>query len=211
MIYLIGGPPKCGKTTLARELSRKIKVPWIAVDTLQSIVWAYMDKEERLKKFPASKMTIKTKRNNDLKYKEYSIERIIDAYRRQAKAVYTAIDMMVLGEMTDGNDHIIEGYHIEPRLAAKLMHRYGKDNIRAVFLVKNNQKEFLKGIKKSRTHNDWILGRTKKEETLEKIAKMACDYSKIIKKEVVKHKMKVFLMDKDFSSKIRKAIEYLRK
>jgi len=55
MIYLIGGPPKCGKTTLARELSRKIKVPWIAVDTLQSIVWAYMDKEERLKKFPASK------------------------------------------------------------------------------------------------------------------------------------------------------------
>ena len=209
MIYLIGGPPKCGKTTLARELSRKIKVPWIAVDTLQSIVWAYMDKEERLKKFPASKMTIESRRSNDVKYRKYSVERIIDAYRRQAKAVYAAIDMMVLGEITDGNDHIIEGYHIDPRLVAKLKRRYCKNNVKAVFLVKNDKKSFLSGIKKSQTHNDWILGRTKKEETLDKIAEMACDYSKIIKKEALGYKMKVFVMDKDFNGNIRRAIKYL--
>ena len=46
MIYLIGGPPKCGKTTLAKKLAGKYQIPWISADTLQNIVWAYTPKEK---------------------------------------------------------------------------------------------------------------------------------------------------------------------
>ena len=32
MIYLIGGPPRCGKTTLARQLARIVQSPWLQTD-----------------------------------------------------------------------------------------------------------------------------------------------------------------------------------
>lgn len=37
MIYLIGGPPKCGKTTLAKQLAKKLGIQWVATDTLEVI------------------------------------------------------------------------------------------------------------------------------------------------------------------------------
>lgn len=209
MIYLIGGPPKCGKTTLARELFNKTKIPWMAVDTLQSLVWPYLSDDDRKKRMPASVITVRTKRSNDLKYKMYAVKDIMNAYREQARNMFAVIDMMVLGEITDGKSHILEGYQIEPRLAHKLIKRYGKENVRAVFLTKKNQKDFFIGMKKSKTYNDWVLGRTKKEETLYKIAEMVSLYSKIIEKEARDYKMVNFLMDKDFAGKIKKIIRHL--
>ncbi len=38
MIYLIGGPPRCGKTTLAKEMSKKLEIPWISSDALEVVV-----------------------------------------------------------------------------------------------------------------------------------------------------------------------------
>ena len=50
MIYLIGGPPKCGKTTLAKKMAKKLHIQWIAADTLQVVarkyIARYVTKEE---------------------------------------------------------------------------------------------------------------------------------------------------------------------
>lgn len=51
-VYLIGGPPKCGKTTLAKELSKKFNIPRISADTLQNIIYAYTPKKTHRKIFP---------------------------------------------------------------------------------------------------------------------------------------------------------------
>lgn len=44
MIYLIGGPPKCGKTTLAKKLSKELGIQWVVSDTLQVVVREYVSK-----------------------------------------------------------------------------------------------------------------------------------------------------------------------
>ncbi|OGF22453.1 hypothetical protein A2Y83_04145 [Candidatus Falkowbacteria bacterium RBG_13_39_14] len=46
MIYLIGGPPRCGKTTLAKEMSKKLRIPWVSTDALEVVTRAYVDKEK---------------------------------------------------------------------------------------------------------------------------------------------------------------------
>ena len=35
MIYLIGGPPRCGKTTVASKLSLDTGIPWVSTDTIE--------------------------------------------------------------------------------------------------------------------------------------------------------------------------------
>lgn len=42
MKYLIGGPPRCGKTTLAKELSSRLGVSWISTDMIDNMLKPYL-------------------------------------------------------------------------------------------------------------------------------------------------------------------------
>lgn len=205
MIYLIGGPPKSGKTTLAKRLSKLKGIPWVSTDTLQNVIKPYISKEDFARKFPNSQLRGES---NDEKYTKYSTNQIIEAYQQQAKTVYPAVDMFVISEIKDKHDCIIEGYHIEPELAAELELKY-PDKIKSVFIVKTDEAKFVTDIKKSTTPNDWIIARTKDESTYSEIAKMICKYGKSFEKESMKYGFKVINMDNDFDQQIQEAIKYL--
>jgi adenylate kinase family enzyme len=85
-VFLIGGPPKCGKTTLAKKLSTKLNIPWISVDSLQNIIFEYSDENFRLERFPHKNMKGKS---NDETYSLNSVENIVKAYIEQGKTTYT--------------------------------------------------------------------------------------------------------------------------
>jgi len=205
MIYLIGGPPKCGKTTLAKRLSKSKGIPWVSTDTLQCVIKPYMNKKYFSKKFPTNNQRGKS---NDEKYSKYSTDEIVEAYQQQAKTSYQAIDMFTICEITDGNDFVVEGYHIEPELIVDLNSRY-PNKIKSIFLIKTDESKFINDIKKSTTPNDWIIARTNKEETYGKIAKMIREYGKFFEKESKKHGFKVLNMDDYFDNQINEAIKYL--
>lgn len=205
MIYLIGGPPKCGKTTLAKILSKLLGISWVSTDTLQCVIKPYMNKDDFSKKFPTSYQRGK---DNDEKYSKFSSREIIEAYQQQAKTVYEAIDMFTVCELADGNDFIIEGYHIEPELVAELNLKY-PEKIKSIFLVKSDKEKFVCDIKKSTTSNDWIIARTNDEETYQKIANMICEYGNFFKKKSEKYGFKILNMDNDFDNQIKEASDYL--
>ncbi len=165
MIYLIGGPPKCGKTTLAKKLSKHLGIQWVASDTLQVVamdyVWKYAPKKfDEL--YPHSAMKGET---NDQTYALISPKQIAKNYIKQAKASYAAIDMFSICEIKDGNDYVIEGYHVTPQLAARLIKKYGRKHFRVLFLVKSDVEKFVRDVRESSTPNDWILAKTKEKET----------------------------------------------
>ncbi len=205
MIYLVGGPPKCGKTTLAKRLSKLKNIPWVSTDTLQCVIKQYLGKKHFSKNFPVSSQR---RNSNDEKYSMYSTNEIIEAYKQQAKTLYQAIEMFAVCEIADGNNFIIEGYHIEPKLVAKLNEKYS-NKLKSVFLVKSDEMKFIDDIKKSTTPNDWIIKRTDKEDTYRKIAKMVCRYGKFFEKESKKYGFAVLNMDNDFDSQIKKAADGL--
>lgn len=206
MIYLIGGPPKCGKTTLAKELSKALAIPWTSTDTLQNVIKPYINKEDFPDKFPSSSESYET---NDEKYSTLSSADIISNYRRQAKTLFPAIDMFAISEITDGNDFIIEGYHIEPELVRELSGKY-PEKIASVFLVKTDVEKFVENIRNSTTPHDWVIRKTQNEGTYEKIAKMVVDYSELIQKEAEEYSLKSVNMDDDFDAKVNEAIDSLK-
>ncbi len=208
MIYLIGGPPKCGKTTLAKKMSKQLGIPWISADTLQSIGREYSSSLELKNKYPHASMR-KGNKNNDSFYNKYTTPEIIAAYRKQAKATALAIETLILCEITDGNDYIIEGYQITPSLAVKLRKKHGPDKISAIFLSKRDSKEFVRNIKKSTTPNDWILANTKKEKTFEKIADMIGQYSIYFESEAKKSDLNYIDLSQSFEAKLPQAIKIL--
>ena len=211
MIYLIGGPPRCGKTTLAKKMSKKLGIPWISTDTLENIVGAYWTKEELVKNRPYSQLRRKDgDKHNDTFYNKYSTQKIISVLKGQARPIFKAIEMVVVCELTDGNDYIIEGYHIVPSVVARLVKKYGEKNVKTVFLTKTNALKFASNVKKSTTPNDWLLVLTKKEETFLKVGEMIAEYSKDFEVEAKKYGLKVFKMDNDFNKKIIEAINYLK-
>jgi len=209
MIYLIGGPPKCGKTTLSKKMSRELGIPWISADTLQVIARKYMNKKDAVNKFPWSVIRRKEKSNNDTTYQKYTTKEIIKFSFTQAKATYDAIDMFSICEIEDGNDYVIEGYQVTPELVSKLCKKYGAEKFKAVFLIKKDTGKFAEDCKKSSTPNDWILTNTKKPETYIKIAQMVVEFGAFFEKEAQKYGYRVFAMDEDFHGQLDRIKNYL--
>ena len=206
-VYLIWGPPKCGKTTLAKELSKKFNIPWISADTLQNIVYAYTDKKKHKKIFPHSHLKWES---NDERYAINSANDHIKWYITQWKTSYKAISMIAETYLIDKDDIIVEWYQVTPEIVSKIIKKFWMEHIRAVFLVKHNAKKFVQDINKSTTPNDWIIRKTKDESTFDKIAKMISGYSKYFEKEAKKYKLPLLIMDEDFEIQIEKAIGILR-
>ncbi len=206
MIYLIGGPPKCGKTTLAKKLSDKYRIPWISADTLQNIVWAYTPKEKHSIFFPHSYLRGDS---NDEFYSEHSSPQIVKNYIAQGKTTYDAISMMAETYLTDKDDFIVEGYQITPEIVDTIFKKFDREHIKAVFLVKYDEQKFIQNIHKSTTPNDWIIRKTKNEATFGLIAKMIAEYSHYFDTEAKKYGLSVFNMDEDFKEKFNVIEKYL--
>ena len=207
-VFLIGGPPKCGKTTLAKALSQRLSISQISADTLQNIARSYIDQKDYKKFFPLR--AIKGQ-DNDETYSQNSSESIIQAYIEQGKTSYEAISVVTETYLIDEDNFIIEGYQITPQIVNQIIEKYGSDKVKAIFLVKNDENKFVEDIYKSSTPNDWIIKKTKDKNTFFKIAEMITGYSKYFNDEANKYNFTVMNMDHNFEAQIEKAISFLSK
>jgi 2-phosphoglycerate kinase len=96
MIYLIGGPPRCGKTTVARRLARSVGCSWVAGDWLSQAFSAYIAEddirpEEQLDLGP----NVPSNSRNDVRYARYSATEIIIYYRAWAARTWPGLQVFV--------------------------------------------------------------------------------------------------------------------
>lgn len=193
---------------LSRKMSRKLGIPYISADSLESIIREHTPRRQRAAKFPKNEIRNKTRGSNDLMYGSYSAREIMLAYSRQAKASWKALELFVECEMAEGADYILEGHQIHPELVSKLKKKYGQD-IREIFLIKTDPIGLVEGALKNKARNDWFIQKTKNEETYLKIADMLCLYGKYIGKEAAKHKLTVMSTD-NFQKDISRAMKVLQ-
>jgi len=206
MIYIISGPPRCGKTTIANKLSKS----WISADTIESIIHSNTSKKDLNRLFPKNVIRKKTKQSNDIMYNSYSTKEIVNAYKKQSKASWKAIETMVACELNNGHNYIIEGHQIHPKLMNSLVKKY-KKNIIPLVLTRFDKDGIVEGCQKHKAKYDWFIQKTKKKETFYKIAEMIKVYSEFFEKEAEKYGIKVINMDGNFNQQIQEAVKYIQK
>jgi 2-phosphoglycerate kinase len=207
MIYLIGGSPRCGKTTVAERLAKKANIPWFPADYLGAVIFQYLSEEEQNKKFPISRIRDE-KPGTDHLYEKHSPAEVVDFYRTQAEAIWPGLRAFIKYAAHDEQAFILEGYQIWPDLLTELPEEI-KKSIKPIFLYKTNLQEIEAGFKKNTGAGDWLLEKTKDEKTFEKVASMVALYGERTVEDAHKHNMPVVDMDENFEDKIQSVIAAL--
>jgi AAA+ ATPase superfamily predicted ATPase len=201
MIYLIGGPPRSGKTTLAKRLAARLRIGWVSADFLEGVIREYLPTSKRADAFPKNVMRAKTDGTNDDMYARFSAVQIVRAYERQGKTCSKALESLVAALVYEKHDFVIEGYQVRPSLASKLSTRFPGE-IRSVFLFKKDVPLLVSGLVKNKAKSDWAIQKTRKPETLWKIAEMLAIFGARVENEAKQHAQSAHSMDKKFGGKI---------
>lgn len=207
MIYLIGGSPRCGKTTVAESLAKRTHTPWCPADYLGAAIFQYLTDEQQDQMFPISKIRSE-KPGMDYLYNKHTPQEVAGFYRTQAESLWPGFRAFIKYAAMDKQIFILEGYQLWPDLLSELPEETQKF-IKPIFLYKKDLQQIEEGFKKSTTPGDWLLERTEDEATFGKVAQMVAYYGDWTIREAHKHNMPVFNMDGDFEDNIKKVVDVL--
>jgi 2-phosphoglycerate kinase len=207
-IILIGGPQRCGKSTLAQSLSMELNIPWITTSTLEAVIRIYTPKEEDQKLFPKSMLRKKGDGGNDHMYSTYSAEKIVESYFEQADTVSGGIRAFVKNIYQQDWNYILEGYHITPKLVAQIKND-GFD-VDSIILVNTNPDELIHRSLSSKTKHDWVRDEIREKGNYTKIGEMITLYSNTLITEAKKYDVRVVDMGQDFQKNFNEVFESLK-
>ncbi len=138
MIYLIGGAPRVGKSTIAIEFAKQIKSRIFSTDELgsphsNSSVIFYSDSEKNI----------------------LTPNKRVKAIVNEAKRIIPRVDS-VLDEAVKGSENnIIEGVHLFPFYVTSFIEKFGEKNIKAIFIGARNPGIILQGMMRNTSPNNW--------------------------------------------------------
>jgi 2-phosphoglycerate kinase len=206
MIYLIGGPPRCGKTTLAEALAKRLSFPYFTLDHVTSAISPYISEHEYATKLPLRVARQETDFSNDVFYAKYSAEQTVDIYLRQAETFWPGVENFIKYAVRDGHDLILEGWQILPRLLREVITPENRDEIKAIFLYKLDVGRIVSGLKASTARHDWVVRNTREESTFLAIAKMISHFGGRIEKEAGEYDFRGVNTDSNFEQTIEEAL-----
>jgi 2-phosphoglycerate kinase len=205
MIYLIGGPPRGGKTILAEALAKRTSFPYFTLDHVTSVIAPYISDYEYVTRLPLRVARQETNYSNDVFYAKYSAEQIVDFYLCQAGTYWPGVESFIRYAIEDDHDLILEGWQILPHLLhAVITPNQGKS--KTIFLYKLDMENIVSGLKATTARNDWVIKNTKDESTFLAIAKMINHFGSYIEKEANEYNFRSVNTDFDFAEKIRESV-----
>lgn len=131
MIYLIGGPPKVGKTTLAKELALQLQIPSFSLDYLMSIINPYLP----IEKIPELLPRWQAHFEDEVK----TSQELIPLYVKETETYWPGIEGILRRLIKDNQDYILEGTQLQPTLLRTFIDAQNKDLFKVLFLYEKGE------------------------------------------------------------------------
>jgi len=201
-IYLIGGAPRTGKTTLATMVAQKLSVPLTSTDTLRSQLRQTIPATAEPNLYYLDSLNANEADMTRL-MREQTAE-IIAAADRESSVVWRAVDALVRENIKTGQSIVIEGVAVLPALVARL------EGIPHVVHLGNQSHDHTKLVlEDARTHPDTWLGNLK-PATLKAFALFCQSTSTHIEREAHKyHQTYIEMSSQPFEQSLQQAFSIL--
>ncbi len=190
MIYLLGGPPRVGKSKISSEIRNQYSVSVVSTDTLGAVLDSVLSRDEypdlfifaKFNELPLVERVILLNRNP---------EELIEYVKNESRIVWKAVEAFIRRENNEGKDVLLEGVAILPELIGRI-----EDVPHKVVFVGNHGEKHGEKIKKYAEENehDWMRGVS--EEYIDAFALFVNRMSVYIEQEAKKNNFDYIEMDR---------------
>ena len=205
MIFLLGGPPRVGKSIIANEIRQRHAVSVVSTDSLGAVLENVLSPESTPDLFVFDKFN-KMHMAKRVKLITKDPAKLIDYVRTESHVVWKAVDAFIRRENDEGRDVLIEGVAVLPELMSRL-----DDIPHRVVFIGNQGKNHKENIKKSTEENehDWIWDVS--DQYISAFAMFVNRMSIYIEQETKKYGFEYIEMDKElFGNVTEKVMKSLR-
>ena len=152
MIYLLGGPPRVGKSIIANEIRKKYALSVVSTDSLGAVLEHVLNPETTPDLFVFAKFN-KLSMAERVKLIKKNPAELIGYVRKESHIVWKAVKAFIRRENDEGRDVLIEGVAVLPELVSLL-----DDIPHRVVFIGNQGKRHEENIKKYAEENehDWM-------------------------------------------------------
>jgi len=200
MIFLLGGPPRVGKSIISNEIRQKHAVSVVSTDTLGAVLENVLSPESAPDLFVLGKFN-KMPMAERVKLITKNPTELIDYVRKESHVVWKAVDAFIRRENDEGRDALIEGVAVLPELVSRL------ENIphRVVF-IGNQGENHKENIKKSAEVNerDWM--RDVSDQYISAFAMFVKRMSAYIEQEAKKYGFEYIEMNKELFGNVTEEV-----
>jgi 2-phosphoglycerate kinase len=181
MIYLIGGPPRVGKSIVSRAIAKRRRVSAVSTDSLAAVLESVLGSGAEPRLHAIEGVGHRCSDVSEGGVAPSSTERM-NRLLEECHAVWKAVRPFIGREDEEGRDVLIEGVAVIPALAAELVEL----DYRAVF-IGNQGGDCQANIRQGAAANqhDWM--RHASDECIAEFADLVSEMSVYLENEAQKH------------------------
>lgn len=200
MIFLLGGPPRVGKSIISRTIQQKHAVSVVSTDSLGAALESVLSPEaapnlfvfDRFGKMPLPDRMRLIKKDPAV---------LIDYVIKESHVIWNAVEAFTRKENNEGRDALIEGVAVLPELISRL-----EDIPHRVVFIGNQGENHKENIIKfaEENENDWL--REAGDQYISVFALFVKRMSTYIEREAKRHGFKYMEMDKKLFGNITEEV-----
>jgi len=200
MIFLLGGPPRVGKSIIANEIRQKHAVSVVSTDSLGAVLENVLSPEVAPDLFVFDKFN-KMPMTERVKLITKDPAGLIDYVRKESHVVWKAVEAFIRRENYEGRDALIEGVAVLPELISEL-----EDIPHRVVFIGNQGENHKENIKKFAGENEHDWMRDVSDQYIGAYAMFVKQMSVYIEQEAKKYGFEYIEIDKELFGNVTEKV-----